>query len=94
MPELYLLSNVNLFLQDFTLDLFFRVQWHDPRLVYDEVEEDLIINNKIIHKFWTPDIYFPNEKDARFHEVTVPNRQLVVSADGNCTYNLRFYTLE
>lgn len=47
----------------FTLDIFLRLQWNDPRLVFSENlgQESLRLSPSQI---WTPDVYFYNEQGA------------------------------
>ena len=65
------------------------MHWNDPRLAFDDIKEPLVIQAQIIDQIWKPDIYFPNEKYAEFHDVTVPNRQMMITPEGNCTYSIR-----
>ncbi|ESO03777.1 hypothetical protein HELRODRAFT_80045, partial [Helobdella robusta] len=78
--------------QDFSLSMYFRQAWRDPRLSYNHDEAN---NNKIRlmdeswNYFWVPDTYFRNEKSASFHKVTVNNRLINVNSSGHVWYVMR-----
>ncbi|KAG1652756.1 Glycine receptor subunit alpha-1 [Nymphon striatum] len=77
---------------DYTMDVFLRQQWEDPRLRTKEhgINSTLTINKKsILHRIWKPDLYFHNVKSASFHEVTVPNILIRISPDGTILYSMR-----
>lgn len=62
------------------MSFYFRQSWVDPRLNYtrfDSSEKRRVkMNDEILKKIWIPDTFFRNEKDARFHSVSVPNKLL------------------
>ena len=69
-------------------------------LLEDDTGMELLVNNKIISldlpvkdvwkKIWVPDLFFPNEKQAHSHCVTVPNRLIRISPDGRVLYSSRW----
>lgn len=73
-------------LQDYALNIYFRQEWRDTRLIYNKNDvgglEKLKLEDSILERLWTPDTFFRNEKGASFHEVTVPNRLLRLNATG------------
>jgi len=78
---------------DYTLDVFFRQRWNDPRLKLDSVNEnitELSLSNKMVDRIWTPDTYFYNgEPNSIAHKTTVPNSLLRIYSDGSILYTLR-----
>lgn len=49
----------------------------------------LELDQKMIEKIWVPDSFFPQEKRAKIHTVTVPNRLLHIHKDGTVVYSMR-----
>ena len=47
------------------------------------------LNYEHFNMLWVPDLFFTNEKTGQFHKVTVPNRLLQVSPDGELLYSAR-----
>lgn len=77
---------------DFTIGLMLHLAWNDPRmskivefLDFEEVELD----SKNVGTLWTPDIFFPNEKKASFHEIMSPNRMFRLSKNCTLSYTAR-----
>lgn len=77
--------------QDFSLTMFLRQRWNDSRLAYepDSRMKMLELDSRMMDKVWVPDTYIVNEKDASFHEVTVPNRLMHIYPVGDVQYSLR-----
>ena len=78
-------------LQDYSLNIYLRQQWTDPRLAYGKLLPDVTVKkikmaDKTWDKIWTPDVFFRNEKRASFHEVTTPNRLMSLHSDGKVWY--------
>ena len=48
------------------------------------------MDSKLYDSIWVPDLFFPNEKIASVHQVTVPNRLLRIFPDGKVLYSSRF----
>ena len=73
------------------IDILLRQHWHDPRLELDPItpDESFTLTAGMVTQLWTPDLFFPNEKEAKFHDVTVPNRLLKIHPDGTVVYGLR-----
>ncbi|XP_064609425.1 glycine receptor subunit alpha-2-like [Liolophura sinensis] len=77
---------------DFTITIFLRQLWRDHRLSYESntvLPEPLELDVKLIDRVWVPDLFFVNEKSARFHMVTVSNRLLHIYRNGTVFYSLR-----
>ncbi|KAJ8297636.1 hypothetical protein KUTeg_024167 [Tegillarca granosa] len=80
---------------DYSVDMYFRQTWEDPRLKFNHPGiVKLELDNKMISRVWVPDTYFSNEKEARFHDVTVPNRLLFIYNNGTVRYNGMFACLK
>ena len=64
------------------LKLYYIQEWVDPRLRHDH-HDALTVDNSMLHNIWVPDTYFENSKSSNFHSVTVPNKMLRISQNGN-----------
>nr|XP_002737456.1 PREDICTED: glycine receptor subunit alpha-3-like [Saccoglossus kowalevskii] len=65
-----------------------RQRWNDPRLAFHG-NHTISLNNKLVEKIWVPDLYFINEKDGKFHSITVDNKLLRISPNGDVLYSMR-----
>ena len=63
------------------MDVFFRQKWRDERLSFDG-KDPAIIPSHLISNFWIPDMYFTNEKDAKIHDLVIPNQVIKIFPDG------------
>lgn len=74
------------------MEVFLRQTWVDPRLKYEHLSNfsNLELDQRMMANVWVPDTYFPNEKEAHFHIVTVPNRLLHISRNGTVFYSIRY----
>ena len=79
------------FLQDFTLDMYFRQFWQDPRLSFDKRIglEKLVVGAEYIQLIWVPDTFFVNEKTAYFHDATTDNQFLRILHTGEILRSIR-----
>ncbi|XP_029196997.1 glycine receptor subunit alphaZ1-like isoform X2 [Acropora millepora] len=77
---------------DYTIDIFFRQWWTDPRLAHGQ--------NKVFNAaldptklgtagIWTPDTYFRNVKSSKYHSVSRENMRLRISKDGSIYFSAR-----
>ena len=77
-------------MQDYSLNMYLRQQWTDPRLKFKpfngKEEQKIKLEDGMWNKIWTPDVFFRNEKEASFHDVTTPNRLLNLHNDGRVWY--------
>ncbi|EDO39173.1 predicted protein, partial [Nematostella vectensis] len=90
---------------EFSLDVFFKQAWRDPRLRHS-AKMPFILPGSQKEKFWIPDTFFLNVKTARFHQVPAANTRIVVTPDGDielserltvsasCRMDLRMYPLD
>ncbi|XP_064637905.1 glycine receptor subunit alpha-2-like [Lineus longissimus] len=83
-------SSVNENSMDYSLNLFFRQRWRDPRLAYTKISEPITLGYARIDEIWLPDTFFTNEKRSISHTVTVPNILLRVHPDGSVLYSQRY----
>lgn len=62
------------------MSFYLRQSWVDPRLNYTQFDPNptrkVKMNDELLSRIWIPDTFFRNEKDARFHSVSVPNKLL------------------
>lgn len=78
-------------LQDFTLDMYFRQFWQDPRLSFSEPGlEKLVVGAEYIKLIWVPDTFFVNEKTAYFHDATTENQFLRILHTGEILRSIRW----
>ena len=78
-------------LQDFTLDMYFRQFWQDPRLSFERRAslEKLVVGAEYIKLIWVPDTFFVNEKTAYFHDATTDNQFLRILHTGEILRSIR-----
>ncbi|XP_059079310.1 gamma-aminobutyric acid receptor subunit beta-like isoform X1 [Tigriopus californicus] len=76
---------------DFTLDMYFRQFWRDPRLSFDRGIglEKLVVGAEYIKMIWVPDTFFVNEKKAYFHDATTDNQFLRILHTGAILRSIR-----
>ncbi|EDO34692.1 predicted protein, partial [Nematostella vectensis] len=77
---------------DFTIDMYLRQYWRDPRLIFDPVPVNtdvLTLNRQTIDEIWIPSTYFFNAKKAYFHDVTTENYLLMIKPNGDVFYSVR-----
>ncbi|CBY33125.1 unnamed protein product [Oikopleura dioica] len=76
--------------REFTVDMFLRQKWKDPRLAYQSVmSKSGDLSNVMINRIWTPDAFFRNGKKSVNHNMTLPNRLLRINATGDILYASR-----
>ncbi|XP_048772301.1 glycine receptor subunit alpha-2-like isoform X1 [Ostrea edulis] len=85
--NIHSLDEINM---EFSVDVIFRQRWVDKRLVFNHTKvSSLELDQKMIEKIWVPDSFFPKEKSATIHEITVPNRLLHIFKNGTVFYSMR-----
>ncbi|XP_062596050.1 glycine receptor subunit alpha-3-like [Saccostrea cucullata] len=91
--QLYILSidSISDSSMDYDMSFYLRQRWYDPRLQYNESlgADVLELDPKLMDKIWVPDIYIINEKTAKIHVVTVPNKMMYIYPDGLVLYSAR-----
>jgi len=74
----------------YSLDCYFRQSWLDKRLSYNTSGlNELALNWKFLEKIWVPDTFFVNGKKSFLHAITVPNRFVRITPDGQVSYSQR-----
>ena len=75
--------------QMYALDCYFRQNWIDDRLSYNNSRlPELSMNWQFLSRIWRPDTYIVNGKDSYLHMMTVPNRCVRGQiSDNACTSN-------
>ena len=98
-------SEVNM---DFTVDMYFRQFWQDPRLSFAKRPglEKLVVGAEYIRLIWTPDTFFVNEKTAYFHQATAENqfvrlyhtgeilRSIRLTITASCPMDLQYFPMD
>ena len=69
--------------------MYLRQRWKDTRMAYPHWPHHVVLNQEAMSQVWTPDLFFPNEKEAIMHDITVPNRLMRIYPDGTVMYSLR-----
>ena len=89
--QLKKISTITQILQDFTLDMYFRQFWQDPRLSFERRGglEKLVVGAEYIKLIWVPDTFFVNEKTAYFHDATTDNQFLRILHTGEILRSIR-----
>jgi len=75
--------------QDYQVSMYLRQAWRDPRLAFSMLRNKLVqvrLGDKSWDTIWIPDTFLRNEKGAIFHDVTVDNRMLKLTASGDIWY--------
>lgn len=78
--------------QDYSVQIFMRQNWTDKRLSFDQSLKNyshINLDPRLMKDIWYPDLFFVNEKEARYHDIMVPNRLLRVYPDGQIFYSVR-----
>ncbi|XP_076446366.1 glycine receptor subunit alpha-4-like [Babylonia areolata] len=108
------IDSVNEATMDFTVSLLLHLRWRDHRLLNHhlrttfEMEQKnfLEFDSQNIKRIWVPDLFFPNEKLASFHEVMITNKMSRLYPDASilyisrlsmtlsCPMNLRYYPFD
>ena len=76
-------------MKDFAVSMYLRQAWRDPRLAFESFEtgiDKIRLPEKSWKRLWIPDTFFRNEKEAEFHDVTVNNRMMTLTAQGDLWY--------
>ncbi|XP_064601416.1 glycine receptor subunit alpha-2-like [Liolophura sinensis] len=83
------LSSINEIHMQYTLDVYFRQSWNDPRLKFNDTDKPINTGPNYANKLWLPDPYFMNSKEETFHTVTLPNVLLRIFPNGDVFYSQR-----
>lgn len=84
--SLYVLSVQELSEQsmDFTIDMYFRQFWHDPRLAFERRPglDKLVLGADFDKSIWVPDTFFVNERAVQEHKSPSDNKFLRILHTG------------
>ncbi|KER29511.1 hypothetical protein T265_03886 [Opisthorchis viverrini] len=85
-------TSINVVQMQYTVDLYLRQQWTDPRLAWETYSHLKHHQNSILltgqkHRLWLPDLFFRNGKKGFTHDMSVPNFLIRVSPDGSVLYS-------
>ncbi|XP_077990616.1 glycine receptor subunit alpha-4-like [Glandiceps talaboti] len=73
---------------DYQVTMYFRQNWNDPRLKFNH-PLPIVLADDIRERFWVPDLFFVNVKQANFHYVTRDNTFFRIYPNGEIVYSLR-----
>ncbi|XP_074651147.1 glycine receptor subunit alpha-2-like [Tubulanus polymorphus] len=84
-------DSVNEMNMDYSMTVYMRQSWMDPRLDFQHLVNDsmIAVDSTMIEKLWVPDLYFPNGKGGNIHTITVPNKLIRLYEDGRVLYSVR-----
>ncbi|CAL8117419.1 unnamed protein product [Orchesella dallaii] len=74
---------------DYSMDCYFRQSWRDGRLKFQGPVDKLSLSIKMLERLWRPDTYFHNGKNSYVHTITLPNKLLRISQEGDILYSMR-----
>jgi len=74
------------------MDCYFRQYWRDSRLSFLGPIKNLSLSIKMLERIWRPDTYFYNGKNSYVHTITVPNKLLRITQEGDILYSMRSVT--
>ncbi|XP_072021143.1 glycine receptor subunit alphaZ1-like isoform X4 [Amphiura filiformis] len=86
--EVERLGDISAASMDFSLTMYLREYWHDPRLA-NNLTSHLILQGQDVDMVWSPDIFFINEKSAKIHEVTYNNKLIYILPNGSVSMSMR-----
>ncbi|XP_019637249.1 PREDICTED: glycine receptor subunit alpha-3-like [Branchiostoma belcheri] len=75
--------------QDYTVGIYLRQFWQDPRLVFEGLNKTISLDSNIRPKIWVPDLFFVNEKDGKMHAITTANKYIRIHPNGTVLYSMR-----
>jgi len=71
------------------MDCYFRQEWKDPRLTFNDSYSQIILSMKMLELIWKPDSFFLNGKECYLHKIPTSNRLVRLSKDGSVLYSQR-----
>ncbi|XP_066296652.1 glycine receptor subunit alpha-4-like [Branchiostoma lanceolatum] len=74
---------------DYTVGIYLRQFWRDPRLVFEGLNKTISLDSNIRPKIWVPDLFFVNEKDGKMHAITTANKYIRIHPNGTVLYSMR-----
>lgn len=105
--SLYVLSvsDVSEVQMEFTVDMYFRQFWNDPRLAFERRPgfSRLVLGSEYANQIWVPDTFFVNEKTSsidsnnQFLRISNPGdilRSMKMSITASCPMNLKYFPMD
>ncbi|XP_030831898.1 glycine receptor subunit alpha-4 [Strongylocentrotus purpuratus] len=85
------LDSVTEITMDFGMTILLKEYWNDPRLAYGNKSHLPYLGSgkDMIEQIWAPDLFFANEKQANYHDVTQPNRLVRIYPNGDIYYSMK-----
>lgn len=78
----------------FTIDVYFRLHWHDPRLAFDALDTIFAKNQlnilDIKDRIWTPDMFFMNAVKSYSSPTPECDEFLTLEPDGEIRWSRKF----
>ncbi|XP_033743548.1 glycine receptor subunit alpha-2-like [Pecten maximus] len=77
---------------EFTIEVILHLTWRDPRVMktfQNQTVESIELDARKMENFWVPDIFFPNEKRAAFHNVMSANKMIRIHKNSIVHYTTR-----
>uniref|UniRef100_UPI00398E8BDB glycine receptor, beta b n=1 Tax=Pristiophorus japonicus TaxID=55135 RepID=UPI00398E8BDB len=77
---------------DYRVNIFLRQKWNDPRLKLPtdfKASDALTVDPSLFNCLWKPDLFFANEKNANFHDVTQENILIFIFRNGDVLLSMR-----
>ncbi|KAF6774370.1 hypothetical protein AHF37_05770 [Paragonimus kellicotti] len=90
--DILAVTSISVVNMEFTVDLYLRQTWIDPRLAWQDIPylkhyENSILLTQQIQQLWLPDLFFRNGKLGFMHDISVPNHLIRVFPNGNVLYS-------
>ncbi|KAL3319596.1 hypothetical protein Ciccas_001728 [Cichlidogyrus casuarinus] len=92
--QIIAITQVDVRKMEYTMDLYLRQEWTDPRLAWKKIEslkylnyDKKIVSSKIRQKAWLPDLFFRNGKEGNVHTMTSLNSMTRVNSDGGLLWS-------
>ncbi|XP_071519348.1 glutamate-gated chloride channel-like isoform X5 [Panulirus ornatus] len=84
------ISKIDDYNMEYSVQLTFREEWEDERLVFDDHGGRIkYLTLTETNKVWMPDLFFKNEKLGHFHDIILPNVYLRIYPNGGVLYSIR-----
>ena len=80
--------------QNYELDLTLILEWYDPRILSDQIDLQVSINEEsLIQKFWLPDLFIVNAQSISVIQAVNPIQKLTITERGMMHYVRRLDAL-
>jgi len=72
-----------------TMTVYLRQSWNDPRLSFRSTSGLRKMRAYVWDDIWVPDTFFRSERSSTTHGVTVDNKLLTITDDGDIWYVIK-----